>query len=73
MRKENVRLRELRLAAGKRQRECAEALGVTQPSYARRESGETPLRRRDKVALALLFGLSVDEAFPGDASARRAA
>lgn len=58
------RLVALRREAGITQRECADALGVNQPAYAKMESADTPLRRRDRVTLAVLYGLGEVEAFP---------
>jgi transcriptional regulator with XRE-family HTH domain len=68
------RLAELREAHGLTQQECADALGIGQPSYAKMESGQTPLRRRDRVTLAVRYGLSLSAAFPdAEAAAGRAA
>jgi transcriptional regulator with XRE-family HTH domain len=61
-----ARLVELRERFERTQQECADALGIGQPSYARMESGLTPLRRRDMVTLSVLYGLDVAEAFPAD-------
>jgi len=54
----------LRAEHGKTQVECAEALGVAQPTYAEMESGVGRIRRRDLVTLAVLYGTDIDTAFP---------
>lgn len=58
------RLVELRERHGLTQQDCADALGIGQPSYAKMESGQTPLRRRDRVTLAVRYGLGLSVAFP---------
>lgn len=69
-RKENrllaaARMRELRLHFRHTQQECADALGLTQAAYASMERGDSRIRRRDLVTLAVLFGTAPDVAFPG--------
>ena len=64
-----ARLCTLRAQFQRTQQECADALGIGQTSYARMEAGETPLRRRDKVTIAELYGIPLEEAFPADAEA----
>ena len=58
------RMAELRTAHGLTQRQCADALGVTQSTYAEMEAGRIRFRRRDLVTLAVLYGLPLEEAFP---------
>lgn len=58
------RLVYLRTRFGKTQAECGAELGIGQSSYARMETGNTPLKRRDRVTLAVFYGLPLDEAFP---------
>lgn len=58
------RMRELREAHGRTQQECAEALGVAQPTYAEMEHDKGRVRRRDLVTLAVLYGMPLEEAFP---------
>lgn len=67
------RMAEIRREHGRSQAECAEALGIGQPSYSDMEAGQLKIRRRDLVTLAVFYGLSLDEAFPTDADALRAA
>lgn len=69
-RKENqqaaaVRMRELRKHFRHTQQECADALGVSQASYADMERGESRIRRRDLVTLAVLYGVNPETGFPG--------
>lgn len=64
-----VRLQELRRIYRHTQQECADALGISQPSYAEMERGETRIRRRDMVTIATLYGLTLEVAFPGLADA----
>lgn len=59
------RMRELREGAGKGQRECADALGVSQSAYCDMENNNIAFRRRDLVTLAALYGMSLKKAFPG--------
>lgn len=58
------RMAELRQIHRKTQQQCADALGVAQPTYAEMESGVGRIRRRDLVTLAVLYGMALDEAFP---------
>lgn len=58
------RMAELRKEHGKTQQECADALGVAQPTYAEMEGGQGRIRRRDLVTLAVLYGVTLDVAFP---------
>ena len=58
------RMAELRATLGRTQQECADALGVSQPTYAGMEAGEIRFRRRDLVTLAVLYGLALEVAFP---------
>jgi transcriptional regulator with XRE-family HTH domain len=59
-----ARMHELRTEYGLTQQECADALGVAQNTYAQMESGAIRFRRRDLVTLAVLYGLSLEDAFP---------
>jgi len=63
------RLCELRNHHRYTQQECANALGISQSSYAEMESGRSRVRRRDLVTLAHLYGLTVEVAFPESAEA----
>lgn len=58
------RLNELRATYRRTQQECADALGISQSSYAEMESGSTRVRRRDMVTLAVFYGIDLDQAFP---------
>lgn len=58
------RMAELRAEHGLTQQQCADALGVTQSTYAEMEAGRIRFRRRDLVTLAVLYGLPLEEAFP---------
>jgi transcriptional regulator with XRE-family HTH domain len=58
------RMEQLRNTRRLTQQECADALGVGQSTYAQMESGEIRFRRRDLVTLAVLYGLTLDDAFP---------
>lgn len=58
-------MRELRAHFRHTQLECANALGVTQAAYAFMERGESRIRRRDLVTLAVLYGIAPEVAFPG--------
>jgi transcriptional regulator with XRE-family HTH domain len=60
------RMRLLRAQYGATQQQCATALGIAQPSYAAMEAGKVRVRRRDMVALAVLYGVDPVVAFPGD-------
>jgi transcriptional regulator with XRE-family HTH domain len=60
-----ARMRELRLHFRHTQQECADALGLTQESYAAMEGGNTRIRRRDLVTLSVLYGVAPEAAFPG--------
>lgn len=51
------RIRELREAASLPQAAAAEALGISQPTYSRIESGERALAGDELVTLADLFGV----------------
>lgn len=51
------RLREVREAARVSQREAADAIGVSQPTYSRLEQGSRPLKGDELVVLADLFGV----------------
>jgi transcriptional regulator with XRE-family HTH domain len=69
-RKENqqaaaARMRELRQHFRHTQQECADALGITQPSYTAMERGESRIRRRDLVTISVLYGIAPEVAFPG--------
>lgn len=59
-----ARMAELREQYDATQQECADALGVEQPTYAQMEGNGIRFRRRDLVTLADLFGLPKEEAFP---------
>lgn len=59
-----AQMRTLRAERRWTQRECAEALGVSQPSYAAMEGNQARFRRRDLVTLAEMYELSLAEAFP---------
>lgn len=63
------RLRQLRLLNERSQEECGAALGIGQSSYARMETGQTQLRRRDRVTLAVFYGMKVEDAFPDEPAA----
>lgn len=67
------RMAELRAEHGKTQTECAAALGVAQPTYAEMESGVGRFRRRDLVTLAVLYGMTLEAAFPSFAEPVEAA
>lgn len=58
------RMAELRAEHGKTQTECAETLGVAQPTYAEMESGVGRFRSRDLIALAWMYGMEPKDAFP---------
>lgn len=58
------RMADLRREHGKTQQECADALGVAQPTYAEMEGGQGRVRRRDLVTLSVLYGIALDDAFP---------
>lgn len=58
------RMAELREEYNRTQRECADALGIAQNTYAQMESGVIRFRRRDLVTLAVLYGLKLERAFP---------
>lgn len=58
------RMAELRKEHSKTQQECADALGVAQPTYAEMEGGQGRIRRRDLVTLAVLYGVTLEIAFP---------
>lgn len=58
------RMAELRAEHGRTQVECADALGVAQPTYAGMEAGNGRIRKRDLVTLAWLYGLRPAKAFP---------
>lgn len=69
-RKENqeaaaTRMAELRGHFRHTQQECADALGIGQSSYAEMEAGNSRIRRRDMVTIAVHYGLPLSEAFPG--------
>ncbi len=53
-------LRELRIASGLTQREVAEKLGISQPSYIRYEIGTAEPTLENLGKLADLFDVSVD-------------
>ena len=59
-----ARLKELRARHRHTQQECADALGLEQPSYADMEGGRSRIRRRDLVTIADLYGIAKHEAFP---------
>ncbi len=54
------RLKELRKQAGLTQREMAEKLFVTQPSYLRYENGTSEPSQENLVRIANIFDVSVD-------------
>jgi transcriptional regulator with XRE-family HTH domain len=58
------RMADLRREHGRTQQECADALGVAQPTYAEMEGGQGRIRRRDLVTLAVLYGVTLEVAFP---------
>lgn len=51
------RLRELREAAGVTAEQAREAIGVSQPTYSRIETGGRPLKGAELLQLAALFGV----------------
>ena len=55
------RLRQLREASGKKQRELAKAIGVDIPMYSRYEHGERRPKRAQVIKLAKLLGADPDE------------
>lgn len=57
MRKLGRRLREARVAAGVSQDTACNAIGVSQPTYFRIESGDRPLKGDELVQLADCFGI----------------
>jgi transcriptional regulator with XRE-family HTH domain len=64
---------ELRAEHNVTQQQCADALGIMQHSYSALEKGRTRVRRRDLVTLAVLYGLTLAEAFPEFAESEVAA
>lgn len=59
-----LRAEELRLNAGRSQKEAARALGLSQQAYNDALSSDTVLRRRDLVTLAVFYGMPLGVAFP---------
>ena len=55
------RIRELRIASGKRQKDLAKAIGVDVPAYSRYEHGDRRPKREQVVRLARLFKVDPDE------------
>lgn len=64
-------MRQLREKADRPQHEIAAELGIGQPSYHDLEQGATRVKRRDLIALAAIYGISLDEAFPEPARRSR--
>lgn len=61
------RIRELRVAAGWSQAELAKKISVTRPTVTQWENGSTKnVRDENLVALARVFGISVDELLTGE-------
>lgn len=54
------RVKEQRLLYGFTQREMAEKLGISQPSYIRYENGSAEPSQENLVKIAQLFDVSVD-------------
>ncbi|KAF1084950.1 HTH-type transcriptional regulator Xre [Sporotomaculum syntrophicum] len=62
----NLRMLELRRAAGQTQKEIAEAVGISQSSYAMIEGGHRHPRKNVQKKLSDHFGVTVDELFFAD-------
>lgn len=58
------RMRELRLAHGRSQEDCAELLEVKQNTYSRIETGIRHPTGPELITLARFYGLKPEEAFP---------
>ncbi len=55
------RIKELRLASGKRQKDLAKAIGVDVPAYSRYEHGDRRPKREQVIRLARIFKTDPDE------------
>ncbi|MBR5725431.1 MAG: helix-turn-helix domain-containing protein [Muribaculaceae bacterium] len=55
------KIRQLRIASGKRQKDLAKAIGVDVPAYSRYEHGDRRPKREQVVRLARLFKVDPDE------------
>ncbi|AEG13897.1 helix-turn-helix domain protein [Desulfofundulus kuznetsovii DSM 6115] len=61
----NEKMYQLRLKMGLSQRQVAEAVGISQSSYAMIEGGHRHPRKEVEKKLADFFGVTVDELFFG--------
>jgi len=59
----NLRMLELRRAAGQTQREIAKTIGISQSSYCMIEGGQRYPRKNVQKKLVDFFGVTVDELF----------